>query len=56
MEEEEVEELYSALAYELGREWVRELAGADRPLTDQESEQVLGDLFDRWFPPEQTSR
>lgn len=55
MTREDMEELYSKLAREQEEGWVRSLVGVARPVTEQEKEQALGALFDRWFPPETSS-
>ncbi|GAA1100307.1 hypothetical protein [Nocardiopsis metallicus] len=44
----EIEALYSRAARETGDKWVRQLVGVDRPVSEQEAEQALEDLFARW--------
>jgi hypothetical protein len=44
----EIEALYSRVARETEGEWVRQLVGVDRPVSEQEAEQALEDLFARW--------
>ncbi|USY17871.1 hypothetical protein NE857_21390 [Nocardiopsis exhalans] len=44
----EIEALYSRVARETEDKWVRQLVGVDRPVSEQEAEQALEDLFARW--------
>lgn len=44
----EIEALYSRVARETEDGRVRQLMGVDRPVSEQEAEQALEDLFARW--------
>jgi hypothetical protein len=52
---EDLQQANSEAARAAGEAWVQQLVGVDRPVTDEERHQALGELFDRWFP-EQTSQ
>lgn len=54
--EEEIADLYTRVAREAADEWVRQLVGVDRPVSEQEAEQALEDLFDRWASPTHAHR
>lgn len=46
--EKEIEALYARAARETEDEWVRQLVGVDRPVSEREAEQALEGLFARW--------